>query len=176
MRFTKLLIVVSASLVLTAACSPASTPPVASGTPQPASQGGTSKEITTEDLKKLRWIEGSWRGTGGGVEPFYERYKFENDSTLAVETLTDETLSKVDDVSRFELKNGSFGGSDGESGSVAISLDETSITFAPLGKAQNAFRWQRENDNSWKAILTWTDKDGAPKERIYIMERWPATR
>ena len=174
MHFIKLWIVVSASLILTVACSSASNPPVASTTPQPASQGSTPKQITTEDLKKLRWIEGSWRGIGGGVEPFYERYKFENDSTLAVETLTDETLTKVDDVSRFELKNGSFGGSDGESGSVAISLDENSITFAPVGKARNAFRWQRENDNTWKAVLTWTDKDGAPKERIYLMERWPA--
>ena len=75
--------------------------------------------MTVADLAKLRWIEGSWRGTGGGVPTFYERYKFENDSTLLVETLTDETLSKVSDEGRFELKDGHFGKSDGESGSVA---------------------------------------------------------
>ena len=39
------------------------------------------KEITRADLAKLRWIVGTWRGTGGDVAPFYERYKFENDST-----------------------------------------------------------------------------------------------
>jgi hypothetical protein len=128
------------------------------------------KQITTAELAKLRWIEGSWRGTGGGVPPFYERYKFENDSTLVVEGLADETLSKVNDVSRFELKDGHFGSGTDDSGSVAIALDDNSITFAPLGKG-NFFRFQRESDNSWKAILNWTDKTGAPKERIYLMER-----
>ena len=129
------------------------------------------KHITTADLAKLHWIEGTWRGTGGEVPPFYERYKFENDSTLVVETLADETLTKVNDVSRFELKDGHFGSGTADSGSVATALDDNSITFAPLGKARNFFRFQRESDNSWKAILNWTDKTGAPKERIYQMER-----
>lgn len=173
MNFQLKLLIVATALLLSMACASPSTPPVASVTPQPTPQGLTPKQITNTDLTKLRWIEGSWRGSGGGVESFYERYKFENDSTLAVETFDDETLSKVNDVSRFELKNGNFGSSTGESGSVAIALDENSITFAPTGKARNAFRWQRENEDAWKAILTWTDKDGAPKERIYTMERWP---
>ena len=103
-------------------------------------------------------------------QPFYERYKFENDSTLVVEGLADETLSKVNDVSRFELKDGHFGSGTADSGSVATALDENSIQFAPLGKG-NFFRFQRESDNSWKAILNWTDKTGAAKERIYLMER-----
>ena len=132
------------------------------------------KNLTPADLSKLHWIEGTWRGTGGDVPPFYERYKFESDSTLVVETLSDETLSKVSDTSRFELKDGHFGSNDGASGSVATALDDNSITFAPLGKASNSFRFQRESANSWKAILNWTDKNGAAKERIYQMERWPA--
>lgn len=136
----------------------------------------TPKEITPADLAKLRWIEGTWRGTGGGVSPFYERYKFENETTLVVETLADETLAKVEDVSRFELKDGHFGHSEGESGSVAIALDDNSISFAPYGKPANSFRFQRESENSWKAILNWTDKTGAAKERVYNMERWPAKK
>jgi hypothetical protein len=133
------------------------------------------KLITPADLAKLRWIEGSWRGTGGGVPPFFERYKFENDSTLVIEGLADETLSKVNEVSRFELKDGHFGSGTGDSSSVATALDDNSITFAPIGKG-NYFRFQRESENSWKAILNWTDKSGAPKERIYLMERWPAKK
>jgi hypothetical protein len=129
------------------------------------------KLITTADLVKLRWIEGSWRGTGDEQPPFYERYKFENDSTLVVETLADDTMSKVTEVDRFELKDGHFGKNANDSGSVAIALDEESITFAPLGKARNFFRFQRESANSWRAILNWTDKDGKAKERIYHMAR-----
>jgi len=141
--------------------------PVASVTRSPV-----PKQITPADLTKLRWIEGAWRGTGGEVPPFYERYKFENESTLLVETLEDESLSKVTDVSRFELKDGHFGSGTDASGSVATALDDNSISFAPLGKG-NFFRFQRESDNSWKAILNWTDKNGAPKERVYLMERLP---
>jgi hypothetical protein len=149
----------------------------AAQTASPSASPATSpspipKLITPADLVKLRWIEGSWRGTGGGVPPFYERYKFENESTLVVEGLADETLSKVNDTSRFELKDGHFGSGDGNSASVATVLDDNSISFAPIGKG-NYFRFQRESENSWKAILNWTDKSGTPKERIYLMERWP---
>ncbi|SRR6266508_3116927 len=151
----------------------------ASPSPPPTLAPGTSpspKPVTPGDLAKLRWIEGTWRGTGGDVPPFYERYKFAEGSTLVVETLADETLNKVADVSRFELKDGQFGYTDGESGSVATALDNNSITFAPLGKARNSFRWQRESDNSWKAILNWTNQSGAAKERVYVMERWLARK
>lgn len=138
-------------------------PPVQSPSPSP-------KSITTADLAKLRWIEGTWRGTGVDQAPFFERYKFENDSTLLTETLADETFSKVTDSGRFELKDGHFGQTQGDSGSVATALDDNSISFAPIGKG-NYFRFQRESENSWKAILNWTGKDGAAKERVYNMER-----
>lgn len=153
---------IASFLFLIGACRSSS--PTNQQSPQP-------KTLTTADLTKLRWIEGSWRGTGDIDKPFYERYKFENDTTLVVESIADETFEKVTDVSRFELKNGAFGSSSGESGSVAVALDDNSITFAPLGKARNSFRFQRENVNTWKAILTWKEADGTPKERVYTMER-----
>jgi len=145
----------------------------ATATPAKASSPArTPIQITKADLGKLRWIVGTWRGTGGDAPPFFERYQFENESTLAVETFADETLTKVDDVSRFVLMDGNFGHSESGSGSVATALDDNSITFDPIGKG-NSFRWQRETDNSWKAVLNWTDKTGAAKERIYNMQRWP---
>jgi hypothetical protein len=135
----------------------------------------TPIEIRSADLAKLHWIEGTWRGTGGDVPAFYERYQIEG-NTLVVETLTDQTLSKVDDESRFELKDGHFGYTREDSGSVAVALDDNSITFAPVGKARNSFRWQRDTADSWKAILNWTDKDGNANERVYVMERFPANK
>jgi hypothetical protein len=131
------------------------------------------KLIKAADLAKLRWIEGSWRGTGGGVPTFYERYRFESDSTLVVESF-DETFTKVSEVSRFELKDGHFGSGAGDSESVATALDDISISFAPTGKG-NFFRFQRESADTWKAILNWTNKDGVAKERVYVMERTPGT-
>lgn len=166
-------------LVSIAGCAQTKSVPATQNAASPAASSSTPAsstvpiKITPAELSKLKWIEGSWRGTGGGVPPFFERYKFENDSTLLVEGFEDESLSKAGDVSRFELKDGKFGGSDGDSGSVAIALDDNSITFAPTGNARNSFRFQRVSDHSWKAILNWTD-NGVAKERIYEMERWPA--
>ncbi len=113
-----------------------------------SSQSSTPKPISANDLKKLRWIEGAWRGTGDVEKPFYERYRFENESTLAVESFDDETLSKVTDVTRFELKDGQFGGGGEGSRWVATELTDSSITFSPVTKARNSFRWQKESDNS----------------------------
>jgi len=133
-------------------------------TPQP-------KLITTVDLQQLRWIEGSWRGTGIDQAPFFERYRFEGDNTLAVDTIEGE---KVTETTRFELKNGEFGGGSGGSRYVATALDENSITFGPVTKARNSFRWQRTTADAWKAVLNWPAANGKPaRERVYNMERWP---
>lgn len=143
----------------------------AQAAPSPVVAG---RSFTSTDLKKLRWIEGTWRGTGGGVAPFVERYKFEGDTTLAVETLEGEKFDKVTDVTRFELKDGEFGGGSEGSRYVATSIDDKSVTFEPVAKARNSFRWEYESENSWKAILTSPATDKGPaKQRIYQMERWP---
>ena len=127
------------------------------------------KLVTTADLQKLRWIEGSWRGTGAGQPPFFERYRFENATTLAVDGLDGE---KVTDTTRFELKDGEFGGGSEGSRYLAVALDENSITFAPVTKARNSFRWQRVTADSWKAVLNWPATNDKPaRERVYNMER-----
>ena len=142
--------------------------PVASPTPAPAAK------FSAADLEKLRWIEGTWRGTGDVEAPFFERYRFESPTTLAVDGFTDETLTKVDDTTRFELKDGQFGNGGEGSRWTASALDYQSITFVPLVKAKNSFRWQRESNNTWTAILNWPPEQGKPgRQRVYKMEKWP---
>lgn len=148
-----------------------STPPSASsgqqaqGSPAPVP---SPKTITTADLQKLKWIEGTWRGAGEVQPPFFERYKFENDSTLMMEELADESLIKVNSTTRYELKDGRFG----TDRAVATALDDTSVTFSPLIPGRNSFRWQSESKDSWKAILTLPATGKAPaKETIYKLER-----
>lgn len=129
------------------------------------------KTLTTAELQKLRWIEGSWRGTGDKQEAFFERYRFENEITLAVDTLEGD---KVTDTTLFVLKDGEFGGGSEGSRWVATTLDENSINFEPVTKARNSFSWQRETKDSWKAVLKWpATKDKPAGERVYQMERWP---
>jgi hypothetical protein len=151
--------------------SPAAAPTVGTTTPKPTPP---AKHITVEELKKLRWIEGTWRGTGDVQTPFFERYHFEGPTTLVVEGLADEKVDKVTETSRFELKDGEFGNNEGGSRSVATALDDNSITFDPVTKARNSFRFQKESADSWKATLTWPASDKGPAgQRIYHMERWP---
>lgn len=140
---------------------------------QTATQTQKPKLVTAADLRKLRWIEGSWRGTGVDQAPFFERYRFENETTLAVDGLEGE---KVTDTTRFELKNGEFGGGSEGSRWVATAIDEDSITLSPVTKARNTFRWERVTGDSWKAILNWPAAADKPaRERVYNMERWPRT-
>lgn len=130
--------------------------------------------ITPADLSKLRWIEGSWKGTGDIDKPFYERYRFESDSVLVVEGYDDETFSKPTNTSRFELKDGQFGSAKEGSSSVAIAFDENSITFFRVAKISSTFQWKRESADLWTAILKWPAKDSTTtQQRIYKMERIP---
>jgi len=127
-----------------------------------------AKKLSTADIAKLRWIEGTWRGSGVDQAPFFERYRFENESTLAVDSFPDEKLDKIEDTSRFELKDGRFG----SSSYVASSIDNNGITFEPLANAKNSFRWERISENAWKATLKWPADGNKPaRERVYNMER-----
>jgi hypothetical protein len=60
----------------------------------PASPAATPVRVTPREFATLRWIAGDWRGggTGGTMQPpFYERYRFADDSTLLVESFADST-------------------------------------------------------------------------------------
>ena len=132
-----------------------------------------SKSFTADDIAKLKWIEGTWRGMDGD-KPFFERYKLEG-TTLVVDTLTDKTLSKVEDTGRFELKDGEFGQGEGDKRTVASSITEDSIQFVPAvpGKANN-FRFERQGDGTWNAVLEWPATADMPvRKKSYKMEPWP---
>ena len=139
-----------------------------------APQAAKPKRISAAELAKLRWIEGTWRGTGDVEKPFYERYYFEDESTLVVEGLSDETTRSVTDTTRFKLSDEAFGNLGDGSRWVATALDDDSVTFEPVARARNTFRWQRESKDVWKAILNWpATADKPARQRVYLMERLP---
>jgi hypothetical protein len=133
-----------------------------------ASPSPTPKRIVPADLGKLRWIEGSWRGTGDVDAPFYERYRFENESTLLVDSFPDEKLSKVDDTTRFEIKDGQFGNAGEGSRWVATAIDDDSINFEPVFKARNSFSWKRESKDLWTAVLKWPANGDKPARQRLV--------
>jgi len=136
------------------------------------SESAQTRKFTTADLQKLRWIEGTWRGTGDVDKPFFERYRFESDSVLLVDGFEDETLAKVTDTTRFELKDGEFGGGSEGDRWVANSIEDGAIEFGPAVKVRNSFRWERESKDIWKATIMYpATKDKPARQRVYRMER-----
>ena len=164
----------------------------AASTPAPTGSSSSKGKFTPADLAKLKWLEGTWKGTGG-EKPFFERYRFENDSTLAVETFADESLAKIVDTTKFELKDGEFGHDMGVRRAVASSITENAVQFVPAptytrpaangsgpppqpggDQNQNSFRFERQSDGTWNAILQWPARDGKPESsKVYKMEPWP---
>jgi hypothetical protein len=129
--------------------------------------------LEPEDVAKLRWIEGSWRGTGDTDKPFYERYRVESDAII-VEGFEDEAFSESAGATRFELAEGEMGGGNGGWRWVVTNLDDDSVTFGPVEKARNSFRWERVSADEWRAVLEWpATVDKPARRRVYKMERWP---
>jgi hypothetical protein len=136
----------------------------------PAWQAPPSKNFTAADIAKLKWIEGTWKGMDGD-KPFYERYRIEG-TTMIVEGLKEDG-SPDGEPSRFELKNGEFGKGEGDKRSAASEITAEHIQFVPAAPGKgNSFRFHRQPDGTWHALLEWIDKEGKPKQKIYKMERW----
>lgn len=147
----------------------------AAGSPQ---EGPTQQtRFSASDIRKIRWIEGTWRGTGDVDKPFFERYRFENDTTLVIESFSDETLGNVTEVTRYELRDGKFGNFGEGARWAAAQIDDNSITFEPVAKARNNFRWMKQSKNIWNAMLMWPATQNSPaKQKIYQMERMRSSK
>jgi hypothetical protein len=164
-----------AALALIAACDPPPRTPAAApaATPaQSAANPAAAARITPGDFRKLRWIEGSWRGSGDGQKPFYERYRFADDSTLIVDSFPDSTLAGVSESTHFELRGGTLGNASTTTRWVASRLDDRSADFVPAMGVRNTFTWRYESPDRWTALLHWPASDTRPaRDATYPMER-----
>lgn len=128
--------------------------------------------ISRTEFAQLRWLEGTWRGSGVNQAPFFERYRFTNDTTLTIETFSDSTLATVSETSLYVLSNGKLGNVHPKARWEATKLTDRAVTFSPIAGVRNTFIWQHENQNAWTAILLWPATDAQPaRERVYNMVR-----
>jgi hypothetical protein len=128
--------------------------------------------FTKADFEKLRWLEGTWRGSdGNGQNPFFERYRFVGDGKIEIDPFSDSTLSKVVSQSNVYLENSEIIHKNGTMLWTASKLDGLLIEFAPKEKATNSFAWQKESADVWTARLAGKDAQGKPTENVYRMER-----
>ena len=179
MSQSKLLIAVIASLVLAGCSGNAGNSTNSAANANAANPGNSSqgkavpspgKNFTKEDIAKLKWIEGSWKGMDGD-NPFYERYKI-NETAMIVENLKAD--GSVDgEPGRFELKNGEFGKGEGDLRSVASEIADGFVQFVPGPAAKgNMYRFERKGPDSWQAVLEWQATGDRPaRQKVYVMER-----
>lgn len=126
--------------------------------------------VSREQFAQLRWLEGTWRGTGDGQAPFYERYDVVDDTTILMQSFSDSTLRTTTGESRIVLTGGQVlqreEGSDRVSGAARI--DATSIDFVPV-KRGFTYSWRRgSTSDEWIASI------GRSGDRTYTMRRWAA--
>ena len=169
MRTTTLVLVIITISFIAAAWSNAQV--ANSNIQEPVAQPTPSNKFTAADIAKLKWIEGTWRGMDGD-KPFYERYKIEG-TTLVVEGLKADG-SPDGEPGRFELKNGEFGQGEGDKRSAASEITADYVQFVPpVGGKMNRFRFERQSNGTWRAVLEWPAKADKPaRQKIYIMEPW----
>jgi hypothetical protein len=130
------------------------------------------RNFTRADFEKLRWLEGTWRGTdANGQNPFFERYRFVGDGKIETDSFSDSTLSKVDSQSSTRFENREIVHKSGAIVWTASKLDDSQIEFVPKEKTTGSFVWKKESADVWTARLLGKDAQGKPKETIYRMER-----
>ncbi len=128
----------------------------------------TPVAVSPAQFLELKWIEGDWRGTGGNIGPFYERYRFADDSTIRQYTFRDSTLAHVTDSSTTRLRNGIVLSGSKVAEWQATTVDSVSWHFEPARGAHNVFTWTREPEGGWTASLTWPDG----RRATYSLQPW----
>ena len=125
---------------------------------------------TKNDLVKIKWIEGKWRGMYKG-KPFYEIYVMTNDSTLEITSFEwDGKDSSKSDKSFVSWKNGAY--YLGHMMNYKVTeISDKHIKMLPNNLASNDVLWKYVNDNRWDAILVAKDNTNE-----YHMERFDPFR
>lgn len=134
----------------------------------PGGGAGQAPRVTLEQFKQLRWLSGSWRGSGGAYPSFFEEYGVIDDSTIQMRALADSTFRVATDSSRIEWRNGVVSKRGGSS-YVAVELTASSVRFAREGASGGGFTWTSNSADQWTATLHPSTPQGS--ETVYVMRR-----
>lgn len=126
--------------------------------------------VSPAEFKSLRWLEGRWKGKAPDGKPFYEAYRFTDDSTIATWNYPDSTALVATDSGEIRLRGGQATSGGEQVAWVVAALDSGTVEFAPLRSARNSFTWAREPGGGWVATLHWPASGNEPaREVVYHM-------
>jgi len=132
------------------------------------------QDLTPKDIERIKWLEGTWKGTTEGKEPFYEKYRFEG-TTMYEDSYEDETLKNVKDTAKYALINGEFRHTQDGKRIVVSEIDDNHVVFIPAAHEGNSYTFEKQLGGKWRAIVEWPALEGQPpKKTIYNMEPYKA--
>ncbi|MBC7897990.1 MAG: hypothetical protein H7066_21390 [Cytophagaceae bacterium] len=104
--------------------------------------------ISFERFKQLRWVVGSWKGSGGNYPAFYESYDMVDDSTMRRYSWSDSTFSSKQDSARFEWRAGRLAQVRNGRAFPALKFTGDTLQWQPPSAT-----WIRTSSDAWIAIL-----------------------
>lgn len=125
--------------------------------------------ISREQFKQLEWLAGTWRGSGGGYQAFFEEYRFVNDTTIRMRAFADSTLSKTTDSSVIQWVNSTIRSGHDRPQYVVIEFTPTSVQFREPGASAGGHTFRRVSADEWTATLHAGRPGG--QETVYVMRR-----
>jgi len=127
--------------------------------------------VSPADFRQLGWIEGRWVGHAPDGRPFYEEYRFTDDSTIGTWSYADSTAGTPVDSGAIRLRAGQVTSGNDMVAWVVTALDANRVAFAPQRGVRNSFSWERGAQGGWVARLHWTADGRQPAgDVVYHME------
>jgi hypothetical protein len=137
---------------------------------QVSQKGQPKTPFSTEDFRKLRWIEGRWKATSPGEQTYYERCKFVNDSTIEITYYGDSAFARETGSGRVYLSVGRVYHTFGPGRWGATSVDANGIYFIPQDNAHNTFAWNHSSADAWTATIR-SGYSGRERVTVFQLER-----
>ena len=122
------------------------------------------------DLRKLRWLQGDWAGTALGETPTYQRFRFTDDTTIAVTYYRDSAFTQETAAGRVYLAAGRIYHTFGSNRWVATRVDSSGLYLVPERTARNNFSWVYVSPDAWTSTMR-TGVSGHQRVIVYNMKR-----
>lgn len=122
------------------------------------------------DFQKLRWLEGRWVGNAPAEAPFYEEYRFPNDSTLVITYYADSTFSRATGGAKVYLSVEHVYQTLGPSQWAAERVDKDGAYFVPLVNAATSLIWAYQSPDGWTSTMR-SAASGQERTTVYHMRR-----